>query len=160
MRGPGPTDHVFLYRNQTLSKGLIHGRLKLCGAIVNVHISAHRLRHICATQLLNAGCRITSIQKFLGHKRLNTTLTYARVHDQTVANGYYAAMQEVEQRMQMLNDPPPPDFPASGDDRQALLSIVEQLAAPKLDTGDRLELVLRMRQVLCFEALLERASSG
>ena len=25
MRGPGPTDHVFLYRNQPLSKDLIHG---------------------------------------------------------------------------------------------------------------------------------------
>jgi hypothetical protein len=30
---------------------------------------------------LNAGCRVTSIQKFLGHKRLNSTMIYARVHD-------------------------------------------------------------------------------
>jgi site-specific recombinase XerD len=43
-------------------------------------------------QLLNAGCRITSIQKFLGHKRLNTTLVYARAHDQTVAENYCTAM--------------------------------------------------------------------
>jgi hypothetical protein len=45
----------------------------------------------CATQLVNAGCRITSIQKFLGHTRLNSTLTYARVHDETVAKDYYTS---------------------------------------------------------------------
>ncbi len=37
-------------------------------------ISTHRLRHTTATQLLNAGCPVTSIQKLLGHKKLNTTM--------------------------------------------------------------------------------------
>jgi integrase len=54
----------------------------------------------CATQLLNAGCRVTSIQKFLGHKRLNSTMIYARVHDRTVADDYYAAMDRIEQRLE------------------------------------------------------------
>ena len=49
-------------------------------------------------QLLNAGCRVTSIQKLLGHQRLNSTMIYARVHDRTVAEGYYAAMEVVEKR--------------------------------------------------------------
>mgnify|MGYP001817360064 CR=1 FL=1 len=49
-------------------------------------------------QLLNAGCRVTSIQKLLGHQRLNSTMIYARVHDRTVAKGYYAAMEVVEKR--------------------------------------------------------------
>jgi len=44
-----------------------------------VTVYPHRLRHTCATQLLNAGCRVTSIQKFLGHKRLNSTMIYARL---------------------------------------------------------------------------------
>jgi integrase len=34
----------------------------------------HRLRHTAATQLLNAGCRTTSIQKFLGHKEATVAL--------------------------------------------------------------------------------------
>jgi integrase len=54
---------LFLYRNQALSKDLIHGRLKASGARVGVPIFAHKLRHTCATQLLNAGCPITSIQQ-------------------------------------------------------------------------------------------------
>ena len=61
-----------------------------------IPVYAHRLRHTCATQLLNAGCRITSIQKFLGHKRLNTTLVYARANDRTVADDYYTVMTSVE----------------------------------------------------------------
>ncbi len=87
VRGPGPTDHVFLYRNQPLCKDLIHGRLKAAGERVGVKVYAHRLRHTTATQLLNAGCPVTSIQKFLGHKKLNTTMVYARAHDQTVEAG-------------------------------------------------------------------------
>ena len=42
------------------------------------------LRHTCATHLLNADCHVTSIQKFLGHRRLNSAMIYARVHDQTL----------------------------------------------------------------------------
>ena len=62
----------------------------------------HRLRHTCATQLLNAGCRVTSIQRFLGHKDLSSTMVYARAHDQTVAEDYFAAMQRVEQRLEIV----------------------------------------------------------
>jgi integrase/recombinase XerD len=53
---------------------MVPGRIRAAGDRVGVHAYPHRLRHTCATQLLNAGCRITSIQAFLGHKKLNTTL--------------------------------------------------------------------------------------
>ena len=102
VRGPGPTDHVFLYRNQPVSKDLVRERIKAAGKAVGVGVYPHRLRHTAATQLLNAGCRITSIQKFLGHKELSTTMIYARVHDQTVADDYYAAMEQVEKRLELL----------------------------------------------------------
>jgi hypothetical protein len=50
---------------------------------------------------LNAGCPVTSIQKFLGHKKLNTTMMYARAHDQTVEADYFTAMHRVEQRLDL-----------------------------------------------------------
>jgi site-specific recombinase XerC len=53
----------------------------LSGVRVGVQVYPHRLRHTAATKLLNASYRITSIQKFLGHKKLNTTMIYARLHD-------------------------------------------------------------------------------
>lgn len=148
MRGPGPTEHVFLYRNQALSKDLIHGRLKACGARVGVPVYAHRLRHTCATQLLNAGCRITSIQKFLGHKRINTTLTYARAHDQTVADDYYMAMSSVENRLKLLGEKEAEPQPISAEEREEMLALTEQLAQPEMSLESRLEIVNRMRQVL------------
>ena len=116
LRGLGPTDHLFLYRNEPLSKDLIRNRLQAAGKRVGVKVYPHRLRHTCATQLLNAGCRVTSIQKFLGHKRLNSTMVYARVHDQTVADDYYSAMERVEQRLQIA-----PPVEAGNEDKMANL---------------------------------------
>ena len=111
-----------------------------------VTVYPHRLRHTCATQLLNAGCRVTSIQKFLGHKRLNSTMIYARVHDQTVADDYYSAMERVEQRLDV--DPPPQPGPAgeslTGDQREQLLGLAVPLAEPNLPVETRFELVDRM----------------
>jgi integrase len=46
------------------------------GERVGVKVYPHRLRHTCAMQLLNAGRRVTSIQKYLGHKELNTSSEY------------------------------------------------------------------------------------
>lgn len=150
-RGPGPTDHVFLYRNQALSKDLIHGRLKACGARVNVPVYAHRLRHTCATQLLNAGCRITSIQKFLGHKKLNSTLIYARAHDQTVADDYYQAMSSVEKRLELIGQPEEKEEPVTEDERGQILALTEKLAEPELRTEARLVIAAQIRLVLLGE---------
>jgi integrase/recombinase XerD len=130
MRGMGPTDHVFLYRNQPINKDLIHGRLKALGEQLGIKIHPHRLRHTCATQLLNAGCRITSIQKFLGHRRLNSTLVYARVYDQTVEEDYYTAMNRVEQRLELAGEQAKEAAPIPQNERQQLLSLAELLAQP------------------------------
>lgn len=105
VRGEGGSDHVFLYRNAPLKKDLLRDQLKYAGERIGVKVYPHRLRHTCATQLLNAGCRITSIQAFLGHKKLNTTMIYACAHDQTVAEDYFAAMQRVEQRLDIVPAP-------------------------------------------------------
>jgi integrase len=105
VRGEGSPDHVFLFRNAPLKIMFVHSRIKTIGRRVGVHVYPHRLRHTCGTQLLNAGCRITSIQRFLGHKRLNTTMIYARVLDQTVAEDYFKAMEQVEQQMDLPSEP-------------------------------------------------------
>jgi site-specific recombinase XerD len=147
-RGPGPTDHVFLYRNQPLCKDLVRGRIKAAGERVGVKVYPHRLRHTAATQLLNAGCRVTSIQKFLGHKELSTTMIYARVHDQTVADDYYAAMSQVEKRLELLGAPENAQDEISENERTQILEITDQLAALELSTELRLELVAHIREVL------------
>jgi hypothetical protein len=99
--------------------------------------------------LLNAGCRITSIQQFLGHTRLNSTMVYARVHDRTVAQDYYAAMTEVEKRLDLAAPPgESPTGPVREGEREQLLALVAQLAEPDLSHDMRLVLVERMRALL------------
>lgn len=146
MRGPGPTDHIFLYRNQALSKDLIHGRLKAAGERIGVHVHAHRLRHTCATQLLNSGCPVTSIQQFLGHKKLNTTMVYARAYDATVEADYFTAMKRVEERLQ-LGTEQPIEVIEDGE-RSRLLEIIQPLTLPELSYEQRLEITHQIQALL------------
>ncbi len=142
VRGEGSGDHVFLYRNAPLRKDLIRAQLKYAGERIGMKIFPHRLRHTCATQLLNAGCRVTSIQRFLGHKELSSTMLYARAHDQTVADDYFHAMQRIEQRLQI------------GEVKQdevvkvQVTQLIQQLETPELCLEERLEIASQLRQVL------------
>jgi len=147
VRGMGPTDHVFLYRNRPVHKDLLHSRIQAAGERVGVKVSPHRLRHTCATQLLNAGCRVTSIQSLLGHRRLNSTLVYARVHDHTVANDYYAAMARIEKSLALIREGDEVE-PVNGADRVRLLELADRLAEPQLGDDARLDLVAQLRRAL------------
>lgn len=150
VRGSGSGDHVFLYRNAPLKKDVIRANLQYAGERVGVKVYPHRLRHTCATQLLNAGCRVTSIQRFLGHKKLSSTMIYARAHDQTVAEDYFAAMQRVEERLEIL----PADKQNSDlevvkvQEPEKLFQLIEQLELPELCLQERLGIVVQLRETL------------
>lgn len=120
VRGSGQTDHVFLFRHLPLSKDFLRGRIKAAGERTGVKVTPHQLRHTFATQLLNAGCKITTIQALLGHRHANTTLTYARLHDQTIAADYLAAMTIIEAQWQAPSHSPPEQKPAHNGHPQAL----------------------------------------
>jgi Phage integrase family len=120
---------------------------------VGVKVYPHRLRHTAATQLLNAGCRVTSIQKFLGHKELSTTMVYARVHDQTVADDYYAAMSQIEKRLDLLDTQQGVSIPISNNERTQLLALTTQLEQPELNLETRLSIVTQMREVLTYSKI-------
>ena len=159
VRGVGPTDHVFLYRNQALSKDLIHGRLQSAGVRVGIKVTAHQLRHTCATQLLNVGCRVTSIQKFLGHKSLNSTMVYARVHDQTVADDYYSAMNRVEKRLELGSKPEKLVETIREDEKEQILALAGQLTLPEVSRETRLEIAEQIRFVLVGKEIAFRDTS-
>lgn len=154
VRGEGSSDHVFLYRNAPLSKDFIRSRLKTIGKRIGIKVYPHRLRHTCASQLLNAGCRITSIQAFLGHKKLNTTMIYARAYDQTVADDYFAAMSRVEQRMEIAPLPKPAEETTKEDEivkeqeKAQIVTWLERLALPQLGQEERLEIVEQLKRAL------------
>jgi len=90
-RGQAQTDHLLIYSQQAASADMIWKRLHRYGQQAQVTVSPHRLRHTLATRLLNQGMPITSLQRLLGHEKLDTTLVYARVHNETVRLDYERA---------------------------------------------------------------------
>ncbi len=150
VRGQGEDDHVFLYRHLPVCKDLLRCRIKASGERVGVKVTPHQLRHTFGTQLLNAGCKVTTIQKLLGHRKIDSTLIYARVHDETVASDYYSAMARIEKSLEIPAKMKDVKEPTSEDTlpRVQLLVMIDQLAVPQLGVEMRLDLVAQMRHLL------------
>ena len=111
-----------------------------------MQVFPHRLRHTCATQLLNAGCRVTSIQRFLGHKKLSSTMIYARAHDQTVPEDYFAAMERMEQRLEIVPAEKKHTEVVKVQEPAKVLQLIEQLEIPELCYEERLDIAIQLRE--------------
>jgi len=91
------SEYIFLsYQNDGLSTTAIHKRLMRYREQNGLAITAHRLRHSFANDLLNADAPITSIQKLMGHRWIESTQTYVIANDKQVCADYYAASQKIE----------------------------------------------------------------
>jgi hypothetical protein len=111
--------------------------------------------HTCSLcPLCFAGCRVTSIQRFLGHKKLSSTMIYAKAHDQTVADDYFAAMERVEQRL-ALDDGIIQQEDEVVKVQEQILVFAEQLAQPKISFSERLSIAEQLR--VLFGAKQEHA---
>lgn len=97
-------DYAFLYRHKMLSSRYCQIRLRTYSKRTGKRITPHQLRHSCATLLLNAGAPVLTVQMLLGHKKIDTTLGYARLYDGTVAADYYHAMGQVETLLALPED--------------------------------------------------------
>jgi integrase len=57
-------------------------------------LTLHRLRHTYATRLINTGkMPITTLQKLMGHRKLDTTMHYVALYNEKVIADYQAAME-------------------------------------------------------------------
>lgn len=100
----------FLWRRKSgklISPAYLRAVVAKIGVALGIeHLHPHRLRHTCATRLLNAGMDILQIQKLLGHENLATTMLYARVQDATVEADYRRFISAIEQRSVPLSNTP------------------------------------------------------
>jgi site-specific recombinase XerD len=65
-------------------------------AEAGVTLTAHRLRHTFANDLVSVDVPVTTVQKLLGHAWLKTTQTYVAANDRQVQADYYAASLKLE----------------------------------------------------------------
>ena len=78
-----------------------HFKRYLAQAGIEKPYSAKSLRHTFATQLLNAGVPLTTLQELLGHDYITTTQLYARLSDRIKRQNYFAAMEQVRVRQHL-----------------------------------------------------------
>ena len=103
-----PTDYLWQQPNgHPISTHWLRQQGAQIGADVGIaHLVPQRLRHTCATRLLNAGMDIVHIQKLLGHEHLSSTMIYARVYDPTVEGDYRQALDRIARQQPPLSDQP------------------------------------------------------
>jgi site-specific recombinase XerD len=85
-----------VYKDKPISVRGIQKRIEYYSRKSGIQVSCHQLRHTMATQLLNAGTDLVTLQYLLGHSRIKTTMRYARLSNQKARNDYYSAIAKVE----------------------------------------------------------------
>ena len=89
-------DYLFLNKNYTrLARRGVEYLISDISkkAMLRQKISPHTLRHSFATEMLNNGCDIRSVQELLGHKSLSTTGIYTHVTNEVVRQEYLKAFK-------------------------------------------------------------------
>jgi len=84
-------------KGRPLSVRGIQKRIEYYSKKSGVSISCHQLRHTMATQLLNAGADIVTIQELLGHSKIELTMRYSRLSNMKAQLDYYKTMEKIMQ---------------------------------------------------------------
>ena len=72
-------------------------------------------------------------------------MVYARAHDQTVAEDYFAAMERVEQRLQIGEEKK--DEVVKVQEPAKLFQLIERLEVPELCFQERLDISFQLRDL-------------
>jgi hypothetical protein len=74
-------------------------------------------------------------------------MVYARAHDQTVAEDYFAAMERVEQRLDIGPAEQKDIDVVKVQEPAKVLQLIEQLEIPELGYEERLDITLQLREL-------------
>ncbi|MCK4898669.1 MAG: tyrosine-type recombinase/integrase [Anaerolineales bacterium] len=130
--------HVFPTGRGVMTPRTLQRRLVHYGGLCDVPITAHRLRHTFASQMLAAGMPVTSLQRYLGHKHLDTTMIYAEVSDPLLKQDYYMGIAALDPTSAQTESPQQVEF------RQ----LVQELKTAKLGQKRQDEILERMQRLL------------
>jgi site-specific recombinase XerD len=110
VRPPTREQKIFLvekgtHKGKSLSVRGIQKRMEYYSKKSDVTVSCHQLRHTMATQLLNAGADIVTIQELLGHSKIETTMRYSRLSNIEEQYDSYKAMDRIMSKELKNNEP-------------------------------------------------------
>jgi site-specific recombinase XerD len=92
------SNYLFGARGGAMGPRTLQRRLRNHGHQCGVAVTARRLRHTFASQMLAAGVPVTSIQRYLGHQSLDTTMIYTGVSDPLLRQDYYRGMAAIDSK--------------------------------------------------------------
>ena len=86
-------------------------------------------------------------------------MIYARAHDQTVAEDYFAAMERVEQRLDIVSEPKQETEyeVVKVQEPTKVLQLIERLELPELCFEERLDITFQLRELFGVVQELEPA---
>lgn len=65
--------------------------VKKYGALLDLKLAPHALRHACATHLTEAGMSLENVQQLLGHRRIDSTKIYAQISTREMEREFHRA---------------------------------------------------------------------
>jgi site-specific recombinase XerD len=135
-------DSAYLFPTHSghLKRGGLWKRLRHYGRQCNVPVTAQRLRHTFASQMLAVGMPIPSLQRYLGHELMDTTMIYAEVSNPMLQQDYYRGITTL--------DPQSAHLAHSSTQREQLRNWIDELKSDDLEPHRRKEILEQMQDLL------------
>ena len=130
--------YVFASRSGAITTRSLQRRLKYYGEQCGVPVNARRLRHTFASQMLAASMPVTSLQRYMGHEHLDTTMIYAEVSDPMLQQDYYQGITAM--------DPTSANLLVSN--QETFRQLIQELKTPGLDQTRHDEILEQMQSLL------------
>lgn len=130
--------NLFANKSGFMTSRCLQRRLVRYGEQCGVPVTARRLRHTFASQMLAASMPVTSLQRYLGHEHLDTTMIYAEVSDPMLQQDYYQGIVSV--------DPTSTNLLSSNQER--FRQLINELKTPGLDQTRYDEILEQMQCLL------------
>jgi site-specific recombinase XerD len=138
---PDP-DSAYLFPSHSghLKRGALWKRLRNYGRQCRVPITAQRLRHTFASQMLAVGMPVPSLQRYLGHELMDTTMIYAEVSNPMLQQDYYRGITTL--------DPQSANLTYSAFQLEQLRQLIDELKTDNLEPLRQKEILEQMQDLL------------
>lgn len=128
-------------------------------------VTAHRLRHTFASEMLRLGVSLPALMQLLGHKDIRMTMRYVQVTQQDLQREFHAARQHAAQphRFPILSVPnssPSADFPGIRQALTATRHVLEMYRRQLTDEKTRRTLQRLDRRLLAVDSRLDRLATA